>query len=1171
MRPDGSETVNVWREAGEWWNGEPYREIAKVRDKKGVLREQLTELPSLAQPYEIFKFEPYHEDHREDWDLRVKKIRDEKVAKACGLIKPVPLPRLNGTREGSYALLHAVSGYSFGRSSMLAEEIAPVAAGKGVNAALLADHLSLTGCHEFEKIAKKVGIKAMHGATFELPEGGEIVLVAMNRLGWRSLSRLVTDCHLREPRLFPLCRWEYLARHTEGLLCLTGGQLGPLNLPLMRRAFSEAEDVLQRLLGFYGRGRVFIQIERSFLPWENSVNSYLFELAEKHRLTSVAGGMVNLGKRDHYPPQDMLACIDSLCAIEEIIGRKPQRAEDQPPLKPLPRRGLNAERFIRTPKSMGEIFSDRPDLLDNTYRVADLCEEDILPGLAPLPRVFEDDNEALRQIVLARVPELRTSMPTRYRQRVGRELARIIQLGFASHFMVAWEMCEWAKNQGILFSGRGSVVDSAVAFCLGMSRIDAFEHNLHFERFLPGDGSKRPDIDIDFEAHRREDVRQHMVEKYGAAHVSTVAAIGSFGSRGIVREVGKVMGIPEESIAYLAKRLHGGVSPEKLEASIESRPELRDSGIPRERFHWVFRLAERLMDMPRNMRAHSSGVIVSSEPICDRVPVMLSGMDGVRIIQWDKRSAKRCFDKFDVLCLRGNDVLSGTQKSIQEIQPSFKLDDQPIDDPEVFRTFRSGNLIGIPQSASPAMRQAHIRIQTQDLRDASLVQAGIRPGVGGAVKINELIARRRGKPFAFPHPEMERILGQTYGIIVFQEQVDQLLETFGGYTPGEAEEIREAIHKRRREEFVKQIRDQIIGKIQQNGFDEKTAIEVYDLVAVFQGYGFAQGHALAFAEISIRSVWCQQNYPTEYFTALLNAQPAGYYGPCTIANEARIRGVEIRPPDVNASSLEFTVEDVQQDHLILPRGGIRVGLKQIMSISHGLRERVVERRQSAPYVGFHEFVSRTEPNRDELECLILCGALDGLHSSRRSMLWAIPEALDAMHSQRTANGLGIWSVPPPMPDGVEDFSNAERALHERGLLGLDIQRHLMGFERDRVTARGGLTAAEAGQLKAGTPAFVVGNPIRLRFPPTASGRRVVFFDLEDETGILNVTCFDDTYQKDGHAIICSQYATVRGVAQDRDGHIAFLASRVFGYQPTLEAAAPSIPSLPIAKADFLVG
>lgn len=502
------------------------------------------------------------------------------------------------------------------------------------------------------------------------------------------------------------------------------------------------------------------------------------------------------------------------------------------------------------------------------------------------------------------------------------------------------------------------------------------------------------------------------------------------------------------------------------------------------------------------------------------------------------------------------------------IEQQLIVEEIPLDDPETYRAMRSGELIGIPQSASPAMRQAHIRLRTDNLHDASLVQAGIRPGVGGAVKINELIARRRGDvSYSFTHPKLEEILGITYGIIVFQEQVDQLLQTFAGCTSGEAEDIREAIHERRREGYAASIEQQIIERIVANGYGTELAKEVYDYVAGFQGYGFAQGHALAFAEISIRSIYCQQNFPAEYFAALLSAQPAGYYGPCTLVNEARTRGVAILPPDVNRSGFKFTVEDVQSDDptVVFPSGGIRIGLMQIAGISHALRDRIVGKTRA--YRSFYDFVAQALPELDELECLILSGALDSLCPNRRALLWAIPEALSyAAASTQSKDGCLDLQEPEPEIDlSIRDFDETEKALHERRLLDLDIERHLMIYERARVQERGGITGREAKQLAHGEKAFVVGNPIRLRFPPTKSGKRVVFFDLEDETGLLNVTCFDDVYQKDGHAIICSPYVTVRGEAQDRDGHTAFLAHRIFPYKSSLDNG----HELPITTGDFL--
>lgn len=423
------------------------------------------------------------------------------------------------------------------------------------------------------------------------------------------------------------------------------------------------------------------------------------------------------------------------------------------------------------------------------------------------------------------------------------------------------------------------------------------------------------------------------------------------------------------------------------------------------------------------------------------------------------------------------------------------------------------------------------------------------------MKINELIARRRGKPFSYDHPLLEEILGNTYGIIVFQEQVDLLLQEFGGYTSGEAEDIRESIFKKRREEFASSIRQEVLKKIVDRGFAQSIAEQVYDLVSGFNGYGFAQGHALAFAEISMRCIYLQQNYPSEYFSALLNSQPAGYYGPATIANEARNRGVSILPACVNSSSFDFQALE----------SAIRVGLRQIKAISSSTFDRIIAHQ---PFGDFHEFVEKSGVSRDELEIMILSGALDSIHSNRRELLWSMNEALD--WARAPLGSLPLRFSAPPLNLGAADFTFKEKSVLERRYLGLDIERHLVAFEREKVSHKGGLTAQQIQSSPPGLRTFAVGNPIRLRFPPTKSGRRVVFFDLEDETGLLNVTCFDNVYMRDGHAIVCSPYATVMGQTQDRDGHIAFLASRVFPYRPSL-IEEMNDPTLPIATADYLVG
>lgn len=1216
--------VALWREAGEWWSSEPYREVRRSIDARGIRHEQERELPCVGGEKQSSLLDPYTDDQSEEWSLKKHKVRDEKVSTAPGQLSnrrqergerrdawgarkekypepskytahSAPQKSEMGNRKSEipYAALHVCSGYAFGRGCMLADELPILAAHAGLPAIAITDPFSLVGAVEVSRQAKKSGVKPLIGATFEMPEGGELVLIAKTKLGYQNLSRLITACHLEEPRLFPLCHWERLERFSEGLLCLTGGDVGPLNRLLARKDYKAAKALVERLIGIFGQANVFVEIERSCLPWEISVNDLLLQLASKLNIKPVAGGIVTHARRDHFPVQDILVCAETLCLVDEVVGRKPMRHPDQPQIPPRPERALNAERFLRTAQEMGNLYSDRPDLLANTLFVADMCEGDVLPNRTELPLLYKDDAYVLREYTYAGALLRHKKISPKLKQRLDYELKRISKLNFAGHFLVMWDACRWAGDQNIQFSGRGSVVDSAVAYCLGLSRIDGFTHNLHFDRFLPGDGSKRPDIDIDFEARHRDKIRNYLANKYGHEHVATVAAVGAYCTRGIVREVGKALGLPNELIGFLAKRIHGGVSPHHLEEALDKRPELRGSSVPRERFQWVFRLAERLMDIPRNMRAHSSGVVISRRPLAETVPVMWSASPGVegtedewmRIIQWDKRSAKHFFDKFDILCLRGQDVLSGTEQRVRLNDLDFRVQNLPIDDPHTYSAMRSGELIGIPQSASPAMRQAHIRLRTQNLHDASLVQAGIRPGVGGAVKLNELIARRRGnKPYTFSHPDLEKILGITYGITVFQEQVDQLLQTFCGFTSGEAEDTREAIHERRSEDYGRMIKRQLIERMMGQGHSLSLAEEVFELVAGFKGYGFAQGHALAFAEVSIRSIYCQQNYPAEYFSALLSAQPAGYYGPCTLVNEARTRGVAILPPDVNVSKFEFSVEDVISDmhpKMRFPGGAIRVGLQQIAGINEELKKKVILARQGehtpfalpseSHFLSFFDFAARARPERDELEKLILCGALDSLYPNRRAMLWAIPAAQKYAESYAEPGSLGIVMPEPEMPQGIDDFTDEDKALYERMYLDLDVKQHLMAFERERVKSHGGIPTEVARRLGNGAIAVVVGNPIRLRFPPTPSGKRVVFFDLEDETGLLNVTCFDAVYQRDGHAIVCSPYVTLVGEAQDRDGHTAFLAKRVFPYEPLVGKNRRIEGALPVTSADFLVG
>lgn len=1108
-----------WKETGRWWQGEPEREFKRYLDNGGVIREAMRELKPLSTRAFSAQTENQEKAHTVDYEVLKREAKDAREM----LIK-MKAEQMR-SKNSAFVPLHSISAYSFGRSSLYPEEIATYAFAGGMSAVAMVDRFSLAGSVTFARACKQTGVKPIIGASVEMEDGGELVLLIENQKGWKNLCRLLSVCHLDEPRLFPLCNWKRLQSHAEGLVCLSGGHYGPINQALMCGRSDEARQALQKLQSVFGRSHLFVEIERSFAPWEKHVNKKLIEIAREQQIQLVACGISTHAKKEDFAVQDALLCAETLCTVEEIIGRKPQRHETQKAVSEKPLRWINSERFFKSGREWERLFSDLPECIANTMAVAERFPDEPLPPRPPFPKFDEHPEHTLRSVVFQGANEKYKHITKPILSRLSGELRRINELGYASHFLAMWEACHWAKSKGMLYSARGSVVDSAVAFCLGLSRVDALKHDLHFDRFLPPDGSKRPDIDIDFEFRKRDDVREFFKQRYGEDKVAGISAIPTYQGRGIVRMIGKALMIPEQAIDYLAKRLHGSVSGRRMEDAIKARPELRDSGIPAERFLLLFDLASRIDGLPRGMATHSSGLIISSEPICETAPIMQAAIPNVPIIQWDKYSAKYFFDKYDVLCLRGQDVLAGTGHDTELIS---------MEEPAVYDKFQQGDLIGIPQSASPAMRQAHIRLRTANLHDASLVQAGIRPGVGGAVKINALIKRRRGiEKYVYPHPLFEEILGLSYGIIVFQEQVDQLLQAFCGYTAGEAEEIREKIHKYRAQDWGQTVHDPIVSRCLEKGFSLEIAEHVFELVSGFRGYGFAQGHALAFAEISIRCVYCMEKYPSEYFAALLSAQPAGYYGPATIANEARHKGVAILGPCVNHS------DNISKAHA----NDIRVGLHQIFALSENTRERILQHK---PYRNLVDFCSKIRPNSNEIESLILCGALDSFCTNRRAMLWAIPELIAV--AQSVKNQYELYGQSEITLPETPDFTPYEKAVLERAMLNMDVKTHLMAFERSRVKEKGALTCKEAMKLNDGDEAYVVGLAMRLRFPPTASGRRIVFFDLEDETALLNVTCFDETYQRDGHTIICSPFVTLQGVAQERDGHMAFLANRVFPFQ-----------------------
>jgi DNA polymerase III alpha subunit len=425
--------IAKWREAGSWWQGEPTHEYTRNRDALGVRRETVTQLDRVFKPQQTTLPISASLDHREDWSLRARKVRDEKASIAVHG-KPLPLILSKGFAEVKYAPLHVLSGYSFGRGVMLTEEMVQFASNAGLPALALTDSFSLAGALELAKYAAMAGIKPIIGSSFTLETGGEIVLLAANATGYQNLSKIISDCHLLEPRQFPLLRFEYL-RNTEGILCLTGGSVGPLVPILARRDYRGAKALLEKLTHRFGHTNVYLEVERSYLPFEHRHNELLIELASETGLIPVAAGMVTHARPEHFPVQDVITCAHHLCQIDEVWGRKPYRHESQPVRFHLPERGLNAERYLRTASEMAERYTDAPYLLENTLRVAERIESDVTPNRTVLPNLYDHPEQMLRDITWSGAFEKYHHIPAKLRKRIEHELERIQRLGYAGHFL----------------------------------------------------------------------------------------------------------------------------------------------------------------------------------------------------------------------------------------------------------------------------------------------------------------------------------------------------------------------------------------------------------------------------------------------------------------------------------------------------------------------------------------------------------------------------------------------------------------------------------------------------------------------------------------------------------------------------------------------------------------
>ncbi len=1020
--------------------------------------------------------------------------------------------------------LHVHSGYSFLDGASSVQDLVSEAVRYEMPALALTDHHGLYGAVRFVQSACQQGIQPILGAEITLEDSSHLTLLCETERGYSNLCQLLTRAHIESPRGEPRVRLEWLPDYAEGLIALTGCRLGRFTYLLRAGRYEQARQWLVALRNIFGKDHLFVELQHTYKPGDTWIVNRQVEAAQHLGVPVVATGNVHYARAESFAIHDLLTCARLGVTLTEAHPRRP----------------INDCNSIGIAQRWKALYHKYPEAWRNSLEIAQRCtQRPLVLGRNLFPRFplgrGEDPASVLMALVRQGARRRYAAITASLRSRLRRELRVICELGYADYFLAVHDLIQFAQQQRIRYSARGSVSDSAVAYALGISDVDPVRRGLPFERFLSFERSQKPDIDLDFDAERREEIFHYVRRRYGEEHVAMVGTFSTYRARSAVRLVGKVLGLPAELVDRLAKRIPPFCYADDIERAFASAPELRESGFTTAQLHLLLRLAEQIANLPHHLGTHLGGIIISRDPVSTIVPVQMSPMNR-RVVQWDKDDVEEAgFIKLDLLSLRMLSAVQRTEEQIRLRLPDFRVCNVPYDDPATFQMIQEGETIGAFQIESPAQRALHTQLNSQSQMDIDISVALIRPGPIRGDMVSPFVARRNGEePITYLHPDIEPILRHTCGVPVFQEQIILIACRMAGFTPGEADQLRKTMtHNRSRQEMEK-LGNLFVQRAVQRGYHPRLAMRVYEWIYGFAGYGFPEAHAASFGDTAYKTAYLLRHYPAEFYAGLLSSQPMGYYSPNTLALQARRRGIRILLPDVNRSEVHCTVEE----------GNIRLGWCRVKGMSRDEMESLLEARSRGPFYSLDDLCCRTNLRRDTLERLVLCGAFDGWDANRRQWLMELHRAL----ARRQAAGSLFHTDELYQPlEEVEDFTPWEKFLFEWDILGLSVDCHIMSYLRDSLRREGILSSADLPSLPDGRKVRVAGLVVSPHRPPTRSGRKVLFFSLEDEFGLVDAVMFENTYQAFGHWVITQPIVVVEGVLRRRGRGISLIAHNARAY------------------------
>ena len=981
-----------------------------------------------------------------------------------------------------YAELHCLSNFSFLRGASHPEELVARAAALGYAALALTDECSLAGVVRAHVAAREHKLKLIVGAELRLEDGARLVLLATDRRSYGALAGLITVGRRRAPKgAYRLARADVEAQAASGLLALL------------------LEGDAHWLAGHFP-GRAWIAAELHCGAGDRGKLESLRTLARASGLPLVAAGDVHMHLRTRRLLQDALTAIRLGTPVARC-GRA---------LFP------NAERHLRARVRLAQLYP--PELLAESVAIAARCdfsldelryeypEELVPPGETPAGWLARLAGEGLAW----RFPG---GVPQKVRALVDYELQLIAELGYEAFFLTVHDVVRFARERGILCQGRGSAANSAVCYALGITEVDPARMQTLFERFVSRERNEPPDIDVDFEHERREEVIQYLYRKYGRERAALAATVICYRPRSAVRDLGKALGLDAEQVGRVAKSLAwwdgGRVLPERLaEAGLDpASPQL-------ERF---VRLAGELVGFPRHLSQHVGGFVISRGPLAELVPVENAAMPERTVIQWDKDDLEALgLLKVDVLALG---MLSAIRRALEFV--GRRMQDIPAEDPAVYAMIQQADTVGVFQIESRAQMSMLPRLRPENFYDLVIEVAIVRPGPIQGGMVHPYLRRRRGlEPVVYPSAAVQGVLERTLGVPIFQEQVMQLAVVAAGFTPGEADRLRRSMAAWKRKGGLEPFEQRLVQGMLERGYRREFADALYRQILGFGEYGFPESHSASFALLVYVSAWLKYHHPAAFCAALLNSQPMGFYAPAQLVQDARRHGVEVRPPDVCVSAWDCTLEC----------GALRLGLRMVGGLAQAAAGRIVAARAQAAFSSVEDLAHRAALDRRDLRCLAAGGALAALAGHRRQAHWAAAGVRRDAGVLREAP-LREAALPLPPPGEGEDI------VADYASLGLTLGRHPLALLRPRLSGLGLMPAAAVHARTHGGRARAAGLVTCRQRPDTASG--VIFVTLEDETGCVNVVVWRDVAERQRRALLGARLLAVEGRIE-RDGDVVHL-------------------------------